>query len=370
MRRKTLALSMLALGIFILFPAVSMAGVDVKNNCPIDLDSNTSEWADIASLVTDASDTVGTTYYWVDDAWTTTEPDSYEYSTNVAQMADLENIKMCNDATTMYLYVDAQHPMFGIYDMADEKFIEFPDSTDMGMPEEFNYWMVYEIQKKNKTKTLFYGIHLYSAVGDAGLESGPTKEALYEDDGDGVFNPNLDEELVEFNSDENRDESEEDTKGGKEFDQNGALEVGLDLINSDGEGLFTETKIDYGDTLNVSVSMYPNSSFASSVASSGLSSVEETDTFEYVLTKAGVENLRTYSKKKHRTTIKFRKVPGATKYIVKKYLGSKYKNTYRVTNNQKLLKGLKSNKTYKVKVRAKVGSVYTPYMSLNFKTKK
>lgn len=370
---KILLSSITLLVLFAFMPTIGMAA---SNACDgVLLDNDTSDWADVDALISDPGTTTGITYFWDGTQWLTAEPPAYDYSTNVDQMADLENIKMCNDMKAMYLYVDAQHPMFGIFSVADQIFQEYPDpeTLNIGMPQAFDYWMVYQMQKQGSDSIYHYGIHLVSDLGDAGLESGPTKQALYEDDGDGTFNPNLDTELAEF-EDNNADLYEgSDTSKGKSFDQEGGLEVGLYLVNADGEGLFTSTDISYGDTMNVSVAMYPSSSFTAATATT--QSVEQTENFEYKIAKVGVQNVRVPKKlkKKKKVTVKWDSISVASKYIGKLYLGKKYKRTFKTTKVKKVLKNLKYNKKkkYKVKLQAKISTVKTPYSSTkSFRTKK
>ena len=373
--KKTL-FSALLICAFVL-PITAFAAVDLSKTCDITLDNDTSDWDDLDSLVEDETSTTGTTYYWADDLWQDEPPDNYEYSTNVDQMADLETIKMCNDMTTLFLYVDTQHPAFGLYDVAQEKYREYPDpeEMDIGMPQEFDNWMVIKMNKQGANKVFFYGVHLYSAVGDAGLESGPTKNALYEDDGDGIFNPNLDTELVEFDTGGGKDDYEGDPDDrNKEFDQEGGLEVSMDLVNEDGEGLFTSTAIEYGDTLNVTIAMYPNSAYQVSAASSLISSVEETEEAEYKIKKVGVQDVTVpkNKRKKKKATVKYSAVNGASEYFIKlmKRNGNKVR-LIKTTKVKKVMKKLKKNKKYSVKVRAKISSVKTPWSeTINFRTKK
>lgn len=348
--------------------------IDLDASCPITLDNNTSDWDALDSLVSDEGSTIGTTYYYDGAAWKDSEPASYDYTTNVDQMADLENIKMCNDMAVMYLYVDAQHPMFGVYDVAAGQYSEFPDPYQLdigGMPQEFDYWMVYEMQKEGSDNIYYYGIHLYSAVGDAGLEAGPTKQALYQDDGDGLFDPTIDAELAEFEGND-PDIYKGENRNGKEFDQEGGLEVAMYLVNKYGEGLFTSTDIEFGDTVNMSVAMYPNSIYASNLSSRQIQSVEQTDDFQYIVSRVGVQNVKAPNAKikATRATIKWDSVIGASKYNLK--LLAKNGRVLRVLSTaqtKKIVKNLTPNKSYKVRVRAKISSVYTPWSNLvSFKT--
>ncbi|MFH1537248.1 MAG: hypothetical protein ABID45_04625 [Patescibacteria group bacterium] len=368
--KKFILGNILLFSLFVFLPTMSMAG----NACDgISLDNDTSDWADVEALVSDPGTTVGTTYYWANDLWQDEPPDNYEYSTNVAQMADLENIKMCNDMKALFLYVDAQHPIFGVFNVEDQKYEEFgdPEESSMGMPEAFNYWMVYKMQKQGSSNIYFYGIHLVANEGDPGMQSGPTKQALYKDDGDGIFNPNTDTELAEFEaSDEDLFEGSNDTKG-KTYDQDGGIEVGLFLVNKDGEGLFTSTDISYGDTIDTTVAMYPNSSFT--LAERSIQSVEETDEFEYRVAKVGVQNVRVpkKKKKKFKATVRWDEVSVASKYIGKLYKKKKLLRTFKTTSTKKVLKKLKANTKYKVKIRAKISTVKTPYSDKKkFRTKK
>ncbi len=356
----------------------SAHAVDVSESCPVVIDNDTTEWLTVDALVSSEGTTVGVDYYWTGTEWVTTEPSSYTYSTNVQQMADLENIKVCNDVTSMYLYVDAQHPMFALYDTAAEEYVEFGDPNDAanpGMPEAFDYWMVYEMQKVGSNNIYYYGIHLVTAVGDPGLQSGPTKHALYEDDGDGVFNPNTDTELAEFDTGGNEVENGEQGEGEvKAYDQEGGLEVALDLINADGEGVFTLTDISYGDTVTMSVAMYSGSGFASTgILPIGPAAVDETDSFEYTVAAVGVQNV--IAPKKHRkkksVKVKWDAVSIADGYDVWLYSNKGKKlREFSTTKLGKTFKKLKKGK-YSVKVRATIGTIITPWSDAKkFKTAK
>lgn len=359
-----------------LMPFTSHAATE---DCPITIDNDTSDWEDVDALVDEEGDTVGVDWYWTGSEWTSTEPDSYQYSTNVQQMADLETIKMCNDITSAYLYVDAQHPMFGVFNTTTNEYEEFGDPEDEenegpeGMPEDFDYWMVYELQKEGSSSVYYYGIHLVAEEGDYGMTDGPTHFGLYEDDGDGEFDPNVDEELAEF-EDSNDNIPEEGEDGGKEFDQEGGLEVTLDLINEDGVGVFTETDISYGDTVNITVAMYLNSDFSTSAVRSVVAA-DETDAFEYQIAREGVENVQAKKKKRKRkkVTVQWDEVEAASKYRVALYNRklTKRLRVLKTTNTKKVVKRLKPNRKYKVKVRAIMSGIKSPWSDpVQFKTKK
>lgn len=363
---------------FVFMPAAASAVV-LEDVCPVTLDNDTSDWAEVEPLYSTVGETIGVDYYWVEDQWYIEEPEEYEYSTNVDQMATMENIKMCNTITAMYLYVDAQHPMFAVWNTEEEIYHEFPwdeEEPIMGMPQEYDNWMVFHMQKEGSSNLYFYAIHLYSEVGDLGLTAGPTTIAIYEDDGDTWFNPNSDEMLVEFEtSDESLYEGIDDEDfEGKSFDQDGGMEVGMFLVNADGEGLFTVTDISYGDTIDITGVVYPNSLYAATASIAG--ATQMTDTFEYTIAEVGVQGLKNLKNKRKRkqATLKWSAVTGATKYYVKykrRKSGAEWK-TVKTTNVKKTLKNLKAGKKkYKAKVRAKVGGVFTPWSDLvNFKTKK
>jgi len=376
MKHKIVLSTLFVLTALIIVPNMSFATTeDLETSCPIVLDNNTSDWEALDALVADEGTTTGTTYYYDGTTWQDSEPAAYDYTTNVDQMADLENIKLCNDMAVMYLYVDAQHPIFGVYDVAAGQYTEFPDPYQLdigGMPQEFDYWMVYEMQKEGSDNIYYYGVHLYSAVGDAGLEAGPTKQALYEDDGDGLFDPTIDTELAEFESNDPDLYQGENREGGKEFDQEGGLEVAMYLVNKSGEGLFTSTDIEFGDTVNMSVAMYPNSLYASNLTSREIQSVEQTDDFQYVVARVGVQDVRVPKAKikTDRATIKWDSVVGASKYYLKLLNpNGRVLRTVHTTETSKIMKKLTENKSYKVKVRAKISSVYTPWSNkVSFKT--
>src|SRR5690606_23785001 len=84
-------------------------------------------------------------------------------------------------------------------------------------------------------------------------------------------NPNTDEQLVVFENDSTDAWREYRLLCDifpsldicyKDFDERGGIEVSLQLTNNAGRGLFSETPVKYGDRLEMSVAMIPNSAFA------------------------------------------------------------------------------------------------------------
>ena len=100
-----------------MLPVTAMAG---ENPCgSVVIDNNPSDWEDVESIVTDEAELTGIDYYYGEAGWSTTASDSDRYSTNIDLMSDLENLKVCNTATQLQLYIDSDHPLMSVYDLSE-----------------------------------------------------------------------------------------------------------------------------------------------------------------------------------------------------------------------------------------------------------
>lgn len=380
MKINVMFVSTLLFTLFIVKPAAA------SNDCSaVTIDNDTSDWKNIEAIVSDGQDLEGVTYYYDGSNWSTTASSDDLYSTDIISMQDLENVKMCNSATQLQLYIDAQHPLLAYQDLANETYFEFGDPNgsdgELGLPATLDYWLVFKLQEADSTDIYYYAVYLYAEEDDLGLEQGPRQIAIYQESeevkfSEASFNPNEDGLLVEIDS------SDEGTKGirlagegGKNIDASGGFESGPALMNKAGEGLFNLTNISYGDTLNLAVQTYDGSQFEETkgvrpMVNAALN--DQTDKVEYRMKRAGVTGVNVPASKlqSDQVQVKWDELSGVTKYQVR-LLSKTGKALHTTTTEQTkiTIKNLESNQRYQVQVRAKIGSLYTPWSEKeSFKT--
>ncbi len=351
---------------WLLFPLATAAIGPTPACASVVIDNDTTDWSAVSALATDGADITGTTYYYNGTGWSTTSSSNDVYSTNPDMMMDLETIKVCNTATQIQFYIDAYHPLFGLFEIATGDFYEFGDpdgpAEDVGMPVDFDNWMVVKMQESSGEPVYYYVLHLYVPQGDAGMLEGPTETAIYEEsDGNNFassnFDPDDDTLLVSIVP-----EDEEHGSGAKAINFEGGFESGPALVNADGDGLFNMTNITYGDSLRMAVLTYSNEELTTNAfmaaahaqADAGLLDSTERSTFE--IRKVGVMGVRVPKNKRHDDSalVRWSKIPGATSYTLS--LRKKGTTTYEsISGGKKLrqrLSGLKADTQYEIRVRA------------------
>ncbi|MBI4407566.1 MAG: fibronectin type III domain-containing protein [Candidatus Kerfeldbacteria bacterium] len=343
------------------------------------IDNNTADWEEVESIVTDEADLTGTDYYYSAAGWSTTASDSDRYSTNIDLMSDLENLKVCNTATQLQLYIDSIHPLLSVYDLSEEKYYEFGDTDgpgeDVGLPADLDLWLVFKMQKGEEGTILYYGVYLHALLGEIGMEAGPEVTAIYEetdatDFASASFNPNEDTLLVTIEA-EKGDESK-DSESGKNVDSAGGFETDLNLTNSDGTGLLNLESIDYGDKLRLAVQTYTGSDFETAAVSATDSAQDSTARVSYTIKKIGVQNVAVAKAKitSDSARVTWDELSDVQRYTVQlRSLTGKVISTTNSTTTKANLVDLVSNHRYQVRVRAKIGGVLTPWSeSVRFKT--
>lgn len=372
MTKINLFISTVFIGLLFVKPALA------DNDCSVvTIDNDTSDWENIEAIISDGQDLEGVTYYYDGSNWSTTASDDDLYSTDIISMQDLENVKVCNSATQLQLYIDAQHPLLAYQDLTSETYYEFGDPSgpngELGLPATLDYWLVFKMQEEDSASLYYYAVYLYAEEGDLGLEQGPRQIAIYQETeevkfSEATFNPNEDELLVEIDS------ADEETKGirlagegGKNIDASGGFETGPALMNKAGEGLLNLTNISYGDTLNLAVQAYDGSQFEETkgvrpMVNSALN--DQTDKVEYRMKRAGVTGVNVPASKRQsdQVQVKWDELSGVTKYQVR-LLSKTGKELHTTTTelSKITIKNLESNQRYQVQVRAKIGDLYTPW---------
>lgn len=343
------------------------------------IDNDASDWEGMDALVTDGQDITGTSYYYDGSEWSTTESDDTLYSTNTDQMSDMETVKVCNTATQLQLYIDAFYPLLAYQELASGDYYEFGDGNgpdgELTLPANMDFWLVFKLQKVEASKIYYYVIYLRAAEGDLGLEDGPTQTAIYEESdhdltyAEASFDPTADELLVEIPDDaETKSVRGED---GKQIDPSGGFETDVPLLDSDGNGLFNLTNIQYGDQLNISVETYDGGNFAwSPQVAEGLN--DSTASARYRIRRTGVEGVVVPSayRESNQVRVTWDTMDDASRYSVR--LLSRTGRVISTTTTTKLratLQVLTADHRYQVKVRAKVGDLFTAWSDpVSFRT--
>ncbi len=236
------------------------------------------------------------------------------------------------------------------------------------------------MQKVGSDAIYYYAIYFYAEEGDLGLERGPSQTAIYKESSDATFNettfnPNEDELLVEIEAgagDENNAVKGK-SDSGKNIDVSGGFESDLGLMNSDGNGLFNLSNIVYGDTLNFAVETYDGSAFEEvSTVTAGENNNDQTDKVKYKVKRRGVTGVVVPADERtaHEAVVEWDEIADATNYQVRLIAKSgRPISTTKATETTLTLTDLKAYHPYFVKVRAKIGNLYTVWSdAVKFKT--
>lgn len=348
-----------------------------KNDCSaVAIDNDTSDWTDIDPLLSDDQDLTGTDYYYNGSTWSETSSDDDIYSTNIIAMQDLQTIKACNSATQLQLYIDAYHPLLAYKDIASGSYYEFGDPNgpdgELGLPADLDFWLVFKMQEVDSDIIYYYVVYLYAETGDLGLENGPRQIAIYQESNEvafaeAIFNPDEDDLVIEIEGSDSKAVSQIFGEGGKNIDASGGFESGPMLMNAAGEGLFNMTDIVYGDELTMVVETY-DGSFFSSTKAQAVSVVESrndyTDDTSFHIRRQGVVGVKVPQayRADDQVRVKWDAVDDANTYQVRLYASDGHIiKTITANKTQTTLKNLDPNNKYRVKVRAKIGALYTPW---------
>lgn len=306
-------------------------------------DGNVEDWEGIPDLINTTDSVEGTVYYLDSDSneWSTTEPENWQYSANLEQQANIQQMKVCN-TDTFLMMLRTEEPMMFFYDQAADSYIDFwnvyedadGNPVNFTLPADYHYWMVWKMQAADGTGAITY--MAADLTMDEGRElSGNSDEEdrvptlyLYEESEDvdyatADFNPNTDTELttialsedegqeVDCSSGENTDPACETQEIDKEFY---AFEVSQDISE-----LFTYADFAYGHTINMSAAMYNSDEFATASGASVFSLLDETDTQEYTFSKRAMTDLHPVKKStsSKRITLTWDKLKTANSYQIK-----------------------------------------------------
>ena len=339
-------------------------------------DGNVADWENIPYLIETAEPVTGITYY-LDSAsgeWTTTEPADWQYSANLEQQANIQEMKMCN-TDIMQLMLRTEEPMMNFYDRDNDNYTSFyasygewPDMTNFTLPADYHYWMVWKMQAADGS-----GAIIYMAANleiDAGTElngndqSDPANQVpklyLYQESDtaatfdDALFDANVDEQLVQIELSEGSSDCNQETGEGCESPtvekDNTAFEVSQNISE-----LFSYADFAYGDTINISAAMYNSDEFSVTATASGV--VDETATEQYTFSKRAVTDLHPVknSSTSNRITMAWDKIKTAGSYQVRLINpdNDKVLDTFRgIAATRYTLTGLDAETSYRVIVRA------------------
>lgn len=377
-RGLTLAL-MLALVVVWRTPAhaITVNSLDCSGIDPAD--GNVEDWVNVPDLINTDESVTGAVYYLDSDSgeWTSTEPDNWNYSANLEQQANIQQMKVCN-TDMFFLMLRTEEPMMFFYDKENDTYVDFwtrseemPDGFTL--PADYHYWMVWQMQDVNAEGSILY--FAADLTMDAGRELGggsdidqtdsvPTLYIYEESDvvayEDASFDPNQDTQLAEIAiSDEGGGEGCDGENPNPECQpeevedsSNYAFEVSQDISE-----LFQYADFNYGDTINMRAAMYNSDLFSESSGRSSLSVVDATETEEYTFSQRAVRNLEpvTDSATDRSIGLKWRRLKGAQSYQIK-LLNPSNDQTVRVikniTKSRHTVRALKANTTYRAVVRA------------------
>lgn len=373
----------------------------------VQIDNNTADWTNVVTLLTDGAD-ITENYVYYNSTTATWSPAGTGWQTgddwrvDLDRMMDIENVKTCNSAVELFALYDSYYPLLGLepvdpingavsniyYEFGDDVSVDGPGST-IGSPADWHKWIVFSMNNLISTSTgvesgdvYFYTIEFDMESGEVGVDPTDTVDPnasddlvmqLWEDtDGSGTFHPNVDTVLLTFDSSSSNAAL---PPGAQKQYTDGALELDFDLLSTTGQDVFSVTGWNYTDYLEIAVSTYDDSYWATvpAVVNPAVSSASDsTSTGQYKIKKVGPRGLTVTSKNKTKKTValKAEKVSGA-KY--KWQLESKKYSVLRnkkVAKNQHVFKKLESNVTYTARVRMKVGDTWTPYSErVKFKIK-
>ncbi len=390
------ALMALILG---LFAALTLPAQAVTPGCEtvVAIDNNTNEWAPYAPLASDGADVAENYLYYNSTAGTWSPAGTGwqlgdDWRTDLDRMMDIEEVKTCNNAVELFFLYDSYFPLLGLEEVdrfngvASGTFIEFGDvsssnapSSPIPSPADWNKWIVFELNSAADPETKYwYTIEFDMSQGEVGVDPTDTTDPNAVDDiktkfwsdnpalGDqGAFNPFVDTLEVTFDP----SSSTSVISALNKAYTNGALEGDLDLLNAAGEDIFTVTGWAYGDAIEVSMSTYDDSAF-NIFAPAGFSGMataavatDATSSSTIRIKKVGPQTFSVAKKykKKPKVALEVGDVKGS-KY--KWQLQSKKKHVIRKQSTvkpKKTFKKLVRGRTYKARVKVKVGDTWTPF---------
>lgn len=345
-------------------------------------DGNVEDWTNISDLIATDESVDGTTYYLQEDGtWTDSEPDEWQYSANLDQQANIQQMKVCN-TDTFFMMLRTEEPMMFFYDKENDTYVDFWSWQDFDgdgrqdagftLPADYHYWMVWKMQDVEGTGSiLYFAADLTMDEGrelsnfDAEATDRVPQLYLYRESEEGiayddaVFDPFEDTELttIEISEDESgcdpNDESDDAACSQDKTDKSSyAFEVSQDISE-----LFKYSDFSYGDTINMSAAMYNSDEFNAASGRAVLQLVDATETEEYTFSQQAVRKLSLDSNSVTSASAKlaWKKMKNATSYQMK-LINPNNDKTIRVIKNIKKIqhttRSLQTNTTYRAVVRA------------------
>lgn len=367
MRKILFSLGLFAF-VFMLTPYMVRAACSPEN---IIIDGNYDDWQECEVLATDNKSESSNLQYWDNDAqsWTTTDPGYSTWTVDDAAMMDISRFKMLNNEQYVYFYMKNNWPMmamqapdgayFGMHnpsmpeEFQDSGFQDY-DFAPTSSPD-FDHWMVWSFDKDlDGLYDYFFGAHLTMAAmseEDSEDSEGGAGLAVYQDDGDGEFNADLDEKLSDIDPSDGKTSMDE----GQDF-ESFEFEIRQNI-----EIFYEETGIKAGDT--VKVRMETRSDIG-----------DTTKGKKYTFAVGAPENVEVSDVASGQATVSWDKVSKAHHYqvsLAKKKTGKKISTT-KATRAYLTLDNLTPGTSYRVKVRAltKNGAkgVWSDYVSFTTET--
>jgi hypothetical protein len=342
MRRRFLFGTVLAISAAVLFSAkATYASCQASS---IVIDGEYEDWAECPSLVNDNAGDATNLQYWDEAAqtWTLTDPGYITWTFDDGAMMDVTNFKMLNDDQYMYLNMTNSWPMMSMkapdgefYSLGAINFLGETGEYDFVPTEspDFDHWMIWSYDTNlDDVYDYFFGANLTSAAMNAESEEGSHGPglAVYQDsDGNGEFDADVDEKLVDVDSSDGNTSMDEGTNAS-------ALQF---EIRQKITGFYEATGITYGDT--VKVRMETHSDFG-----------DTTKGKKYTFTLGKVTAV-TSEVTDGEVLLSWDENTAADSYQVLLYTKKKKKlAVYKVTSTSKSLTDLAANTTYRFRVRA------------------
>lgn len=202
--RKLLNVLCLAL-LFTILPKITQATT-------ITVDGDLSDWTDVPSLYSGTEKDLGTDYYWVNNAWTTVDPETATWKVNQEKMLNILDFKMANNDSQLCFMMQAVYPFMGVLYEATGEYYPYGYPTEYnqygmpiafvpGAPADFDHSMVLSFDLNQDAVFDYYGVmHFTWSAGGSGQDAMSVSRTIYQDNGDGAFD-DLTDTVLEVSGD-------------------------------------------------------------------------------------------------------------------------------------------------------------------------